>query len=190
MVVIGVGGELITHVFSSRANQTLVRLQSDEERDLQGRVAEANKAAAGANEHAKQLEKQTEELRSQNLELQRRISPRFLTTAESEIILDALKAFPGHRASIMRLGDAEAAPCADSFIGLFQQAGWILQVNVAAYYAPPTYGIVCRVAPKPDETVKTILAAFKKAKLDVKIEQVPAQQDSWLDIFVGLKPPN
>jgi hypothetical protein len=37
--------------------------------------------------------------------------------------------------------------------------------------------------------VKALLEAFKKAKIDLILQEVPAaQQDSWVDILVGLKP--
>ena len=198
LVVVGVGGELITHIFSSRANKALINLQNDEEKTLQAEVArlgnataEANKAMAQANERANQMELQTEELRNQNLELQRRINPRFLTTVEQQTIFDSISPFKGHPAIITRLGDGEAGPYGDSIIGVFQKAGWIIQINQDAYYSPPTYGLLCRISPHPDKAVEEVLAAFKKAKLDVTIQQVPAaQQDSWLDILVGLKPIN
>jgi outer membrane murein-binding lipoprotein Lpp len=73
-------------------------------------IVEAQNNAAQANEKAKQLEKQTVELKNQNLEIERRINPRFLTTAEQQMILNGITPFRGHQIIITRLGDGEAGP--------------------------------------------------------------------------------
>jgi len=79
LVVIGVGGELVVHLLSSRASGRLIALQNAEEQKLKtelsrlgGVTAEANKVAAQANERANEMEVQAEELRRQNLEIQRK----------------------------------------------------------------------------------------------------------------------
>lgn len=110
LVVIGVGGELVVHLLSSRASGRLIALQNAEEQKLKtemsrlgGVTAEANKVAAQANERANEMEVQTEELRRQNLEIQRRINPRFLTTAEQQTIFEAIHPFhgqPPHRENV------------------------------------------------------------------------------------------
>jgi hypothetical protein len=157
--------------------------------DADTKIAAANQIAAQANEHAKQLEGETERLRSQNLEIQRKISPRFLTTVERETILEGIHRFPGHQIIIDRLGDAEAALYGDSIINVFEQARWAIQRNNIGVFLPPTYGIVCRISLHPDAAVQAVLEAFRKAKIDITLQDVPAApQDSWIDILIGLKP--
>ncbi|HVS86641.1 MAG TPA: hypothetical protein VHF01_00315 [Candidatus Acidoferrum sp.] len=195
-VVIGVAGELVVHLLYSRASARLIAFQHAEEQTLQTEMsrlgsitAEANKAAAQANERANQMEVQAEELRRQNLEIQRKINPRFLTTTEQQTILDAIRPFRGHRIILTRLGDGEAGPYGDSIIGIFQKAGWTVQVNNVGMYMPPTYGIVCRVSTHPDAAARDLIAAFAKAKIELTIQHVDAApEDSWIDMLVGLKP--
>ncbi len=195
-VVIGVAGELIVHVLYSRASARLIALQITEEQKLRTEItrlgsitAEANKAAAQANERANQMEVQAEELRRQNLEIQRKINPRFLTTAEQQTILDAIRPFHGHQIILTRLGDGEAGPYGDNIIGVFQKAGWTVQVNHVGMYMPPTYGIVCRISTHPDAAVRDLIAAFAKAKIELTIQEVAAaSSDSWVDMLVALKP--
>ncbi len=153
-------------------------------------IAEAQNNAAQANEKAKQLEEQTEELKNQNLEIERRINPRFLTTAEQQIILDGIKPFRGHQIIITRLGDGEAGPYGDSLISTFQKAGWIVQMNHIGVYSPPTYGVVFRIAPHPDTAIKTALASLQKAGIKTSTQETSTQDGSWIDMLVGLKPIN
>jgi hypothetical protein len=144
-VAIGVAGELVVHLLYSRASGRLIALQHTEEQTLHTEItrlgsiiAEANKAAAQANERANQMEVQAEELRRQNLEIQRKINPRFLTRTEQQIIFDTIRPFRGHQIILTRLGDGEAGPNGDSFIEVFQRAGWAVQVNHIGMFMPPT----------------------------------------------------
>jgi hypothetical protein len=135
------------------------------------------------------MEVQAEELRRQNLELQRKINPRFLTTAEKQTIFDAVRPFHGHEIKITRLGDGEAGPYGDSIIAVFQHAGWRVQENSVGIYLPPTYGIVCRVSTHPDDAAKALIAGFAKANIEVTLQHVAAApSDSWIDMLVALKP--
>jgi hypothetical protein len=196
LVVIGVAGELVVHILSSRASGRLIALQNAEEQKLKTEMtrlgsvtAEANKIAAQANERANQMEIQAEELRRQNLEIQRKINPRFLTTTEQKTIFDGINLFRGHQIILTRLGDGEAGPYGDSIIAIFQKAGWAAQVNHVGMYTPPTYGIVCRVSPHPDAAAKALIAAFSKAGIELTVQHVEAASaDSWIDVLVGLKP--
>lgn len=196
LVVIGVGGEFVVHILYSRGSGRLIALQHTEEQQLQAEIsklssttAEANKVAAQANERAKQMEVRAEELRNENLELQRRINPRFLTKAQQAVIRDGIQPYRGHPIIVMRLGDGEAGPYGDSIIALFEEAGWVVQKNYAGIYVPPTYGIICRVSAHPDAAIRALVAAFKTAKIELTLQEVAAQQDSWVDMLVGLKPP-
>jgi hypothetical protein len=153
-------------------------------------IAEAQNSAAQANEKAKQLEKQTEELKNQNLEIERRINPRFLTTAEQQTILDSIAPFRGHQIIITRLGDGEAGPYGDRIVSMFQKAGWGVQVNPVGLNSPPTYGVVCRISARPDAAVNAVLASLQKAGIKPIVQEVPTQQDSWIEMLVGLKPIN
>jgi hypothetical protein len=164
-------------------------IAAEDSRTKAVQIAEAQKAAAQADEHAKQLEKQTEELRSQNLELQRRINPRFLTSTERQTILDGIRPFRGHQIIIARLGDAEAGQYGDSIIALFEEAGWAVQRNNIGVYIPPTYGIICRISLHPDDAVRALIQSFHNAKIKIELQEVPAApQNSWVDIMIGLKP--
>ena len=190
-VVIGVAGEFVMHVWESRVSSRLITLQKAREQQLQATIATANQAAAEANQRAKQLEKQTEELKSQNLELARKIAPRFLTTREKETILKAIQPFSGHFIILTRLGDGEAGPYGDSIIAIFQKAGWAIQLNQVGFYSPPSYGIICRVSPHPDDGAKAVIEAFKNANLSLTLQEVrTAKDNSWIDVLVGLKPVN
>jgi hypothetical protein len=196
LVVIGVGGELVVHVLSGRASTRLIALQNIEEQKLRvemgrlgGVTADANKAAAQANERANQMELQAEGLKRENLEIQRKIRPRFLTTAERQTLLDALQPFHGHQVILTRLGDGEAGPFADGIIAVFQKAGWVVQVNQVGMFMPPTYGILCRVSNNPDAAARELIAAFKRARLELTVQHVAAApSDSWIDMMVALKP--
>lgn len=157
--------------------------------DADAKIAAADQIAAQANEHAKQLEADTEKLRNENLEIQRRISPRFLTARERDVIFDGIRPFRGHQIILTRLGDGEAGPYGDSIIAVFQQAEWDVQVRSVGVFVPPTYGIICRVSPRTDSAVKALIGSFHKANIGIEVQEVPAApQDSWVDIMVALKP--
>jgi hypothetical protein len=196
LVVFGVAGELVVHIRYSRVSGRLIALQHVEEQKLQAEIArlssasaEANKIAAQANESTKQTELRTEELKKENLELQRRIANRFLTENQKTEILQSVKAYKGHVIIITRLGDAEASAYADSIMSTFEQAGWAIQINNVGMIAPPRYGIVCRTPLHPDPAIRSLITAFEKARVELTIEEVPtATSDSWVDMLVGLKP--
>jgi hypothetical protein len=196
LVVLGVGGELVVHVLYSRVSSRLIALQRTEERRLQEEIstltattAEANKVAAQANERAKQMELRTEELKSGNLEIQRKIADRFLTQAQRRVLLEGLQPHRTHRIIITRLGDREAGAYGDSIIKVFEQAGWLVERHDVGMYLPPTYGMVCRISMNPDPGVKDVLDTFAKANIDLTIQRVAAApSDTWVDLLVALKP--
>jgi len=182
------------HLLSSRASGRLIAFQNAEEQTLQAEVvrlgsvtAEANRAVAQANERANQMELQTEELRKENLEIQRKINPRFLTASEQKSIIDAITPFRRHQIIITKLGDGEAGPYGDSIIAAFQKAGWRVQVNYVGITSP-TYGVVFRISAHPDIAIKAAFADFQNVGVKTSIQEIPTQDDSWIDMLVGLKP--
>jgi hypothetical protein len=93
LVVIGVGGELVVHVWQSRANKKLIALQHTETLAQEAEIARlknqsasfelaiatTKKEAGEANERGGRLEKEAAELTANNLRLEAAIAPRRLS---------------------------------------------------------------------------------------------------------------
>jgi hypothetical protein len=161
----------------------LAQFQSDAET----KIATANQISAQANEHAKQLEKQTTELRNQNLKIQERLEWRVILPSEQAKIIENLKSYKGHAVQIIQVDDTEASAYANNFLDVFIRAGWSFQQNfysVAYATATGNYGVICRVAVHPDAAVLAVIDALRKAHVSLRTEQVSGQ-DSFIEIFVG-----
>jgi glycine/D-amino acid oxidase-like deaminating enzyme len=157
--------------------------------DAETRIAAANKTAAQANERATQMEAQTEKLRNENLEIQRKLAPRFLTAEERALILDAIRPYRAHRFTMTKLGDAEAGPYCDSIVALFEEAGWVASKSYSGMVAPPPYGVILHVSAHPDAAVRALIDSFRRAGIKITLQEVVTRDDSLIDILVGLKPP-
>jgi len=189
LVVMGVGGELVVHVLYSRASGRLIVLQHTEEQQLRTEISRLSNTTAEANKIAAQANQRAEELKNENLEIQRKIADRFLTQSQRHTILHGIQPHRAHRIVITRLGDREAGAYGDSIISLFEQAGWAVERHDVGMFLPPTYGIVCRTSTDPDDAVKDLLVAFANAKIELTVQQVPAApSNSWVDMMVALKP--
>ena len=163
------------------------QLKSDlKEKDVT--IAEATDRAASADERTKKMELRVEELKNENLELQRKVNPRFLTKSQQAALIGGLRPYSGQPIVIVRLGDGEAGPYADEIISAFGEAGWIVQRNNIGTIAPPQYGIACSII-QPNAATDALIKAFKTAKIDLSVQQVPpAQNRPEVAILVGLKP--
>jgi hypothetical protein len=151
-------------------------------------IAHAQNSAAQANVRAKQLEVTAEELKKENLEIQRKLALRFLTLSEQQSLVAELNQYGGHAIQITTLGDAEASSYGGDFIVVFRNAKWAVQHNTIGVLSPPLYGIICKVSAHPDAAVNAILDAFQRLNLRITTVRVPTPQESFIDLIVGLKP--
>jgi hypothetical protein len=198
LVVIGVGGEFVLHIWSSRASGRLIEIQKTETQRLQAKVADldtqsavANKAIAEANQRAKQLELETEKLRNQNLKLQERMEWRTISQSERTKMIEALKHYAGHSVQLTFPNEnAEASSYADTFEDMFIAAGWTVQQGFySAAFATATkkYGVIFRSTPNSDAAVKSLLDVLKEINISIRTEQVGGDS-SFVEIFIGPKP--
>jgi len=100
LVVIGVGGELVTHILSSRANKRMITLQREEDQQRQTEIARLNKEAgdarksageaaeraAKAQERATEASRKAEEERVARLKLEAQLAPRRLSGEQQKIM--------------------------------------------------------------------------------------------------------
>ncbi len=109
LVVIGVGGELVIHVMSSRANKKLIALQKSEALAQEAEIA--------------RLHRETELERSARVELEARVAWRRLSKEQQSVIADHLKQFSGMRVGVSYLGgNPEASQFADDIAATLQAA--------------------------------------------------------------------
>ena len=151
LVVIGVGGELVVHVISSRTNKKLIALQSSESLTQEAEIARlkkdsasfeldiarANKGAADANERAAGLEVQALHLRKELLSQGPRAN--LIAGDTRKELADALKPFAKQPVDVRRsasvtmvnsrivqvtpIGD-DTAGLASALIGVLKEVGW------------------------------------------------------------------
>lgn len=133
-----------------------------------------------------------QEARNAQTEAERKIAalgPRVLTTEQRHAITATLHPYGGHRITITKLGDAEAGAFADQIIGVFTEAKWQIQRNFVGLMAPPVYGVMCRVSSRPDAAAKAAISSFQAANIRLAVESAEAEPD-YIELFIGLKPPN
>jgi hypothetical protein len=99
------------------------------------RISVANRAAAEANERAAVANEKAEELKADNLALQRTLRPRRLPTSvsgspELAAKYDALRAFAGTPVAIITVNDVEARVFAGDVWEVLREAGWQMPPNL------------------------------------------------------------
>jgi hypothetical protein len=103
MVVIGVAGELVTHVIQTRANKRLIAVQRTE---------------------ADQLNLEIEKLRNANLKLEQKLSPRSLDQAQQKRISERMSEFKGYQFAVgTSPNSVEGQLLADRISGAISNSG-------------------------------------------------------------------
>ena len=216
LVVIGVGGELVIHVMSSRANKKLIALQKGEallqeseiarmrkdSASFELDIAKANKSAAEANERAVNAGKAAaeanlkyEEERKARLLIEQRMADRDITAQQRDDMLQALKGLKPEDIIVDSLlsEGREALQYAGKIADVFRAAGW----NV-----PPPSGMVASSNPligvrlvsstNPDDKqlydpVADVLIAGKICTKPVAVGLNPNKPKRFVEILVGSK---
>jgi hypothetical protein len=176
LVVIGVGGELVTHLLYSRTNKQLMAIQHQEEQEFQSQIALANERTAI--------------VEKENLEIKRRMADRFLTNGERQSIVNGLSPYAGHQIAVVTMPDSEANDYGNSFISAFQEARWGVQhIHVATHGSSATpRGLTLKLSPHPDAGVKTLMATLQKLGMSIKFEEVETREDTFAELTVGIRP--
>jgi hypothetical protein len=170
LIVTVVSTILVTRYASRIANSTNLK------------IAEAKRESALANVRA-------EELAHENLEIKRKMADRFLTDAERKTIVTALSSYRGHHITVAALNEAEAQDYAASIISALTDAGWSVQNNKIWTYAPTKTprGLLCKVGPHPDSAVEALKTVFQSIGITLRVEIADAQQNSFIELTVGVK---
>jgi len=144
LVVIGVGGELVVHIKSSRTSKRLIALQHEEEKRRETEIArlttEAERARreraaadlriAEAQQRAAEANQKAEEERLARLKIEEKLAPRHMTADQQQAIAGKLKAFAGQKLNVfVYASDQEVVRFANSLIPALQSAGWVLSVS-------------------------------------------------------------
>ncbi len=108
IVLLGIGGELLVHRWSSKRSKELQAILKAEEGARQTELARVNN--------------ETERLRSDNLALQKILQPRRVALIPDK--LDELRAFAGTRILIQTVPDFEATKLEFNIKWLLSQVGW------------------------------------------------------------------
>jgi hypothetical protein len=168
LVVIGVAGELVVHILSSRASTKLISLQNEE-------VARANGRTA-------QLERE-------NLEIKQKMAWRTLNGDERKTFINSVRG-AGRQVTVVELEDGEAWNYAESLFSALKEAGWMAGKNYRRPYDPGgvPQGVICRISKTADTTVQTVIKALEKAGANPTIEYGNQLQPGFIEITVGLKP--
>ena len=185
----------------------------DAQRDLEaykltveGKVAdakregiEAGKAAGDALLRAASLEKQAEELKKANLELEAQIQPRRVSGANLQKMMDELsKVRPQPVAVVSRILDAEGQDFGDDLENALKGAKW-QTVRFSNWLCTDKGVFIATVegTPMPPEIESAIAAALDAAKIEHKTITIsgedinrmsPHFQSNVLYLLVGVKP--
>jgi hypothetical protein len=158
------------------------KAKSDAEK-AKATAAEANTKTVSLNLKVEEEARKRAEAELALETLRAKLRGRFLSQGQKEILLQVLKGLPKARITIVTLGDKEAAEYAAQIISAFREAGVIVDTFNIGVLAPPQYGIVV----SPVLNMSPFSEAFKKAKINFTIGQIPGPQQN--GILIGLKPP-
>jgi len=195
LVVLGVGGELVVHLMSSRANKKLAAVQSShalaqsaeiarlqkDSASFELDIAKANKGAADANARAAGLEVEALQLRKQ-LVLQG-ARENLLSGDNRKKIVEALRRFAGQRVDVRYsantimvnsavvtatpLGD-DTVGLANALVGVMKDAGWNLPPT-PLLYAVQGYGINVEIVDAASPSTRAAAEALTKALRDTSL---------------------
>lgn len=205
------GGAVLAIAILVLGNRTSVLLARDRkavqnEADLKVSASEAKtelareeaaQAAARAEEakvQASQLVLKTEELRRENLELERAFSPR--TFEDQETVSQALSKFRGMAAAIQYMPDVECKGVADQIARVLKMADWrILGVGPASYDANFFPGVAVQLQAFKNGTMTggvwgessdLLVAELKKTRIEARrINDIAGMPPGVLLILVG-----
>jgi hypothetical protein len=168
LVVIGVAGELVVHILSSRASSKLIALQNQE--------------VAQANERTAQLERE-------NLEIKQKMAWRSLSGNERKTFIASVRG-AGRQVTIVELQDGEAWNYSEQIFSAFKEAGWAAGKNYRQLYdsGGVPRGVICRVSTTPDTTVQTVIRSLEQAGAKPNITQEAHLRPDFIEITVGLRP--
>src|SRR2546428_2288570 len=100
LVVLGVGGELVVHIMSSRTSKRLIEIQKAEEQQRQAEIARlpkeaeiARKDIAEAHARAAEANQKAEEEKLARVKIEEKLAPRHLSAEQQRRIVSALKPF-------------------------------------------------------------------------------------------------
>jgi len=167
LVVIGVGGEFVTHIWSSRASTKLISLQKGE---------------------MTQAAERTAQLERQNLEIKQKMAWRSLSGEERKAFIDSVRS-SGRQITVIELEDGESWNYAENLFSALKEAGWMAGKNYRRPYDPGgvPQGVICRISKTADTTVQKVVQALEKAGASPTVEYGNQLQPSFIEITVGLK---
>jgi hypothetical protein len=149
----------------------------------------ANLKIAEAQVEQERLKQENSKLRLEIIEIQRKMTNRFLTDDERKTLIERLSPFKGHHIIITALTESEPRDFSNNIISVFREAGWSIQSNTIVAYGPSAtpHGVICKLARHPDDGTVAVKTALQAIGIDLKLEQADAQQDSFIELTVGLK---
>lgn len=167
LVVIGVGGEFIVHILSSRASGRLISIQNEEGKALQIRAAELERA---------------------NLEIKQKMAWRSLIGGDRKAFVDSVRN-SGRQVTVVELEDGEAWNYAENLFSALREAGWMAGKNYRRPYdaGGVPQGVICRISNNPDAAVQTVVKALEKAGANPTIEYGNQLRPEFIEITVGLR---
>jgi hypothetical protein len=131
LIALGVASEVLFAARARSKTEALKRLSDEKVRLSDEKIAEAKVRAAEAGERAYEAQKETERLRSQNLTVQKLLTPRRLIMFskdgdgnERAELVRAVAAFPGTPALVQHVPDFEAEKLAHDIIHMLKRCGW------------------------------------------------------------------
>ena len=139
---------------------------------------------------ARQADAKIEELRKQNLELERQIAPRTLTTGQISAIVAALRPLGRQSVSIVMIDDAESARFAMKIDNAINSAGWdtsFVPVRDAGLVGPTPSGLSLWTPDANRPSAKALRTSFQdKAGLLLAFGVDPKLKTEMM--IVGFKP--
>jgi hypothetical protein len=167
LVVIGVGGEFVTHIWSSRASGRLISIQNEEGKALQIRAAELERA---------------------NLEIKQKMAWRSLIGDERKTFVASVRS-PNRQITVVELEDGESWNYAENLFSALKEAGWAAGKNYRRPYdsGGVPQGVICRISDNPDPMVQIVVKALEKAGANPTIERGSQLRPDFIEITVGLR---
>jgi hypothetical protein len=213
LIVIGVLGEGIFEEAASEADaalqefsNTLISTTQQSSDWATDAAATANQRAAEADERASVNEKEAQQLKSENLQLEAIIGPRSLTLDQQKQIADACGRFGGHGVLVVSYGmDGEAAALGGQIISTLQSAHIVVADGRGSITVSGGFDIGVHVrGPEAAHELISVLgdALFRIGKLKVAVNdplprmgtmiggggQTFAAGTVFVTVMVGVKP--
>jgi hypothetical protein len=186
LVVIGVGGELVIHVMSSRANKKLIAFQKREALTQEAEIArmkkdsasfeldiaKANKGSADALERAAKLEKEAADAKLETEKLKQAVAWRTISQEAASQMEKILSAKPGSVNLRYTDGDPEALFLASQFSQILgNKAKWKIAPGAVKFANAMQFGIAL---PDADSTSANALReALSAAKIEYSTNPLP-----------------